>query len=79
MTAENPAAAKVAVKAYIYNKKEAFDEKPKKTGHDDREEEVRALIQRIQGSFNAILERRRKERGIWDAVYPLWKIWRYPN
>ena len=29
MTAENPA-AKVAVKAYIYNKKEAFDEKLKK-------------------------------------------------
>lgn len=65
MTAENPAAAaaKVAVNAYIYNKKEAFDEKLKKTGHDDREEEVRALIQRIQGRFNAILERRRRKEG----------------
>jgi hypothetical protein len=61
MTAENPAtaAAKVAVKAYIYNKKEAFDETLKKTGHDDREEEVRALIQRIlyihYGKFGDIL------------------------
>jgi hypothetical protein len=65
MTAENPAtaAAKVAVKSYVGKKKEAFEETPKKTGHDDREEEVRALIQRIQGSFNAILERRRKVEG----------------
>jgi hypothetical protein len=54
----------VPIKAFIYNKKEIDDAILKETGRDRREGEVRALVQRIQDSFNDILERRRKVEGV---------------
>jgi len=52
------------IRTFIMNKKEVDDDAFKRTGHDNREAEVRILIQSIQDDFNGILERRKKVEGV---------------
>jgi hypothetical protein len=54
----------VPISAYLYNKKEAYEDEFRKTGHDAREDEVKALIKDIQDHFDAILDRRKKIEGV---------------
>jgi hypothetical protein len=54
----------VPVKAFLYNKREDLDNAVNGGAHDIREDEANALIVRIQGSFDNILERRRRVEGV---------------
>jgi hypothetical protein len=61
---ENTKEKRILVGAFLYNKKEAYEDEFKRTGHDERKDEVKRLIKRIRDHSGAVLDRRKKIDGV---------------